>query len=332
MIRRRVVMHVAALLLLVAPARVFANGADLPSEIVLQGFLKPEGSRVRLLIRVPLVLLSGFALPQRGPGYLDLARISDRLNDAAQATGRQIEISDNGAPLIPMVRAARISVLSDRSFGSYAAALSSLEGPRLPVDTELFWSQGFFDAELEYPLHSADAHLSIRADVAPELLRRVKLQLTFLPAGAPALVRRGADRGVERLCDRSAIRRSLAIRRRPRGRGGRFLQRRDRRRRDRHPDRVANRSARVICGGAGRAARRHRVVGVARPRCVAMAVRRCASPSTCDRCRRFIGIDHRRRALVAARGVARRGGIFSAARFWRRTRSNVTGCVVSQAR
>src|SRR5437868_7765400 len=185
MIRRRVVMHVAALLLLVAPARVFANGADLPSEIVLQGFLKPEGSRVRLLIRVPLVLLSGFALPQRGPGYLDLARISDRLNDAAQATGRQIEISDNGAPLIPMVRAARISVLSDRSFGSYAAALSSLEGPRLPVDTELFWSQGFFDAELEYPLHSADAHLSIRADVAPELLRRVKLQLTFLPAGAP---------------------------------------------------------------------------------------------------------------------------------------------------
>ena len=181
----RLWLIVASVVLLISPTHIVANGADLPSEIVLQGFLKPEGNRVRLLIRVPLVLLSNFALPQRGPGYLDLARISDRLNDAAQATGRQIEISDNGAPLIPMVRAARISVLSDRSFGSYDAALSSLEGPRLPVDTELFWNQGFFDAELEYPLHSADAHLSIRANVAPEIERRVKLRLRFLPATAP---------------------------------------------------------------------------------------------------------------------------------------------------
>ncbi|HYT96707.1 MAG TPA: HupE/UreJ family protein [Casimicrobiaceae bacterium] len=181
----RLWLIVASVVLLISPTHVAANGADLPSEIVLQGFLKPEGSRVRLLLRVPLVLLSNFALPQRGPGYLDLAHAADRLNEVAQATGRQIEISDEGAPLIPMVRAARISVLSDRSFGSYDTARASLEGPRLPVETELFWNQGFFDAALEYPLHSADAHLSIRANVAPELLRRVKLHLTFLPVGAP---------------------------------------------------------------------------------------------------------------------------------------------------
>src|SRR5947207_9414768 len=84
-----------------------------------------------------------------------------------------------------MVRAARISVLSDRSFGSYDAALSSLEGPRLPLDTEMFWNQGFFDAELEYPLRAADAHLSIRMNIAPELERRVKLRLTFFPDAAP---------------------------------------------------------------------------------------------------------------------------------------------------
>ena len=88
MIRHRVVLHVAALLLLFAPARVFANGADLPSEIVLQGFLKPAGGRVRLLVRVPLGLLERFGLPKRGPGYLDLARIDERLNEAAQAIGR----------------------------------------------------------------------------------------------------------------------------------------------------------------------------------------------------------------------------------------------------
>src|SRR4051794_27628714 len=111
-----------ALSLLAVPARVIANGADLPAEIVLQGFLKPEGARARLLVRVPLVLLSPFALPKRGPGYLDLVRVDERLNDAAQATGRQIEISDNGAPLIPMARKARVSLLSDRSFERYETA------------------------------------------------------------------------------------------------------------------------------------------------------------------------------------------------------------------
>jgi len=176
---------IAAALALLAPARVAANGADIPSEIVLQGFMKQDGNRARLLVRVPLVLLQVAALPRRGPGYLDLARIDEKLNEVAQSTGRQIEISDDGAPLIPMVRASRISPLSDRSFGAYETALASLAGPRLPIDTDLFWNQGFFDVELEYPLHGADAHLSIRVNVAPELERRVKLRLAFLPVGAP---------------------------------------------------------------------------------------------------------------------------------------------------
>jgi hypothetical protein len=175
----------AALALLIAPAEVAANGADIPTAIVLQGFLKQDGNRARLLVRVPLILLQAASLPKRGPGYLDLAHVDDKLNEVAQAAGRQIEIAGDGAPLIPMVRRMRISLLSDRSFGSYETALASLEGPRLPVDTDLFWDQGFFDLELEYPLRAADAKLSIRSNVAPELERRVRLRLAFLPVGAP---------------------------------------------------------------------------------------------------------------------------------------------------
>ena len=175
-----------ALGLAIAPLRAAANGADVPSEIIVQGFLKQDGNRARLLVRVPLVLLQMAALPRRGPGYLDLARADDKLNEVAQSTGRQIEISGDGAPLIPVVRASRISLLSDRSFGSYETALALLEGSRLPVDTDLFWNQGFFDVELEYPLRATDAHLSIRSNVAPELERRVKLRLAFFPLGAPA--------------------------------------------------------------------------------------------------------------------------------------------------
>jgi len=168
------------------PCGAIANGGDLPPEIVLQGFAKPEDGRLRLLVRVPLVLLSSFGLPKRGPGYLDLARIDDKLKQAAAATARQIELRDEGIALVPVARKARVSVLSDRSFGGYSAARAHLDGPPLPAETDLFWNQGFFDAELEYPLPSSDAHLSVRMNVAPELGKRLKLRLEYLPVNRPA--------------------------------------------------------------------------------------------------------------------------------------------------
>jgi HupE / UreJ protein len=178
---------IACLAVLAVPRWAAANGADLPAEIVLQGFVKPEDGRLHLLVRVPLVLLTSFALPKRGPGYLDLARIDDRLQQAAESTARQIALQEDGAPLVPAAIRGRISVLSDRSFASYAAALAHLEGPPLSVDTELFWNQGFFDAHLEYPIRSARGHFSIGVNVAPELGRRLRLRLQFLPVDGPSL-------------------------------------------------------------------------------------------------------------------------------------------------
>jgi len=177
---------IALLAVLAVPLGAAANGADLPPEVVLQGFAKPEEGRLRLLVRIPLDLLASFGLPKRGPGFLDLARIDDKLKQVAAATARQIELRVDGVPLVPVARKARISVLSDRSFTSYAAARAHLDGPPLPAETELFWNQGFFDAELEYPLRSSDAHLSVRMNVAPELGRRLKLQLEYLPVNGPA--------------------------------------------------------------------------------------------------------------------------------------------------
>jgi len=75
--------------------------------------------------------------------------------------------------------------LSDHSFQSYAAALAYLKGPRLAADTDLFWNQGFFDAQFEYALTSQESHLWIHANVAPELAQRVKLQLEVLSVGSP---------------------------------------------------------------------------------------------------------------------------------------------------
>lgn len=175
----------ACLATLTLPRSALGNGADLPPRIVLQGFAKPEDGQLRVVARVPLVLLASFGLPKRGPGYLDLAQIDDKLKQAAAATAQQIELSADGAALAPAVRAARISLLSDKSFASYDAALAHLHAPSLPVDTDLFWNQGFFDVELEYPLRSPEARLSVRVNVAPELGKRLILQLQYLPFAGP---------------------------------------------------------------------------------------------------------------------------------------------------
>jgi hypothetical protein len=171
--------------MLLVPRCAVANGSDLPPEIILQGYIKPEDGRLRQLVRIPLVFLQPFALPKRGPGYLDLAKMDEVLRVAAAAAGQQIELREDGMLLAPTVRQARVSLLSDRSFQSYDAALAHLRGPKLPVETNLFWNQGFFDAELEYPIRSADGRFSIRTDVMPGLGLRVKLELEFLAAGKP---------------------------------------------------------------------------------------------------------------------------------------------------
>ena len=71
-----------------------ANGSDLPPEIVLEGFAKPDDGRMHLLIRIPLVFLQPFALPKRGPGYLDLTRMNLQLHhvvaDVTGVTGMMI--------------------------------------------------------------------------------------------------------------------------------------------------------------------------------------------------------------------------------------------------
>ena len=170
---------------LLVPRSAIANGSDLPPEIVLQGYIKPEGGNLRQLVRIPLEFLQPFNLPKRGPGYLDLANMDEVLRVAATAAGEQIQLREDGVLLVPTVRQARVSLLSDRSFQSYDAALAHLRGPRLPVDTNLFWNQGFFDAELEYPIRSADGRFSIRTEVMPGLGLRVKLELGFLAEGKP---------------------------------------------------------------------------------------------------------------------------------------------------
>ena len=159
-----------------------AAAHDIPEQIVLQGFVKPEGDRLHFLVRVPSVMLLNLNLPKRGPGYLDLAHIDERALQAAAATAaKEIELYENGVLLRPSRAAARISRGSDRSFEAYASALANIEGPKLPESTEVFWNQGYLDAHLEYPISSERSDFSLDMRLPARPTGPLKLAVRFMP-------------------------------------------------------------------------------------------------------------------------------------------------------
>src|SRR5215471_20167521 len=94
---------------------------DIPADITLQTFLKPEGQRLHYLLRVPMKAMRDIEFPKRGPGYLEMTRVDEYLRDASeQWISNFTDIDENAVRLPkPEIVSARVSVESDRSFVSY---------------------------------------------------------------------------------------------------------------------------------------------------------------------------------------------------------------------
>ena len=181
-IRPLMITILVAALILATQLRAAAH--DIPNDITVQTFLKPEGQRLNLLVRVPLRACRDVDFPTRGPGYLDLARVDASLRDAAT-----LWISDNvvlyeGDTRLrnPVVVAARVSLESERFAESYDEALAHITGAKLPIETELYWNQGLLDVLFEYPINSDLSSFSIQPRFAG-LGLRVATVLRFLPPG-----------------------------------------------------------------------------------------------------------------------------------------------------
>src|SRR5262247_3654074 len=112
---------------------------DIPADITIQSFLKPEGQTLHFLLRVPLKAMRDVEFPKRGPGYLDLEGVDQYLRDGAeQWISNFTEIDENDTRLPkPRIVEARVSVESDKSFTSYDTALAHVMGPRLPNNIDL---------------------------------------------------------------------------------------------------------------------------------------------------------------------------------------------------
>jgi len=179
---RVAVLALAAAFSLVRPGPLAAH--DIPADVTVQAFLKPEGTRLHLLVRVPLAALRDVDYPTRGPGYLDLAGVDAALRHAASRwIAEPVELFEDDRHLPPpRIASVRVSLPSDRSFASFEEARAHLEGAPLPEGTELYWSQGLLDAWLEYPIRSAGSRFSMDPRLG-RLGLQVLTVLRFLPPG-----------------------------------------------------------------------------------------------------------------------------------------------------
>jgi HupE / UreJ protein len=177
-----------------------AQAHDIPADVTVQSFLKPEGHTLRFLVRVPMKAMRDIEFPKRGPGYLDLDRVDEYLRDGAEqwiSNFTEIDEGDTRLPK-PKIVEARVSVESDKSFASYDDALAHVMGPHLPSSMELYWDQSMLDVLFEYPIQSDRSDFSIHPAFERLGLRSVTV-LRFMPPsgvirafeflGDPGLVR-----------------------------------------------------------------------------------------------------------------------------------------------
>lgn len=180
------VLTLVAACLLLLPGGLKVGAHDIPSDVTLHAFVKPEGKRLRLLVRVPLEAMQDTIFPVTGPGYLDFEtlRAGNLLQEAAMLwIADNVELYEDRDRLeSPQLEAIRVSLPSDRSFESYQQAVDNLTGPRLNSGLQLIWRQALLDVLFDYSIQSERSDFSLRPTHA-RLGLRVHTVLRFLPPG-----------------------------------------------------------------------------------------------------------------------------------------------------
>jgi hypothetical protein len=186
-------------LLLTFPAPTAAH--DIPSSVAILAYVKPDGERLRLIVRVPLEALRDVKWPLRGPGYLEIGKVDALLRDAARVwIADCVQIFENDTPVAnARVVATQVSIPSDRSFESFDGAMAHTLGPPLAAGTDLPWQQAMLDVLFDYPIRSAQSRFSINPALA-RLGVRTTTVLHFLPSGGSERVfQYSGDPGMVRL-------------------------------------------------------------------------------------------------------------------------------------
>jgi HupE / UreJ protein len=195
----RLVVAAVLAALCVLPCAVSAH--DIPNDVTVQMFVKPEGQHLHILVRVPLKAMRDIIFPQRGPGYLDIERTAPLLPGAAKLWIAGFFEVYEGDALLPnsQVMATRISLPSDFSFSSYETALAHVTAPPLPESTDVIWDQAMLDVLFDSPIQSDRARFSIQPRFARLGLRVITVLRFVPPGGAVRAFEFDGDPGLVRL-------------------------------------------------------------------------------------------------------------------------------------
>ena len=168
-------------LLAFAPA---ATAHDIPADVTVRAFLKPDSRHLNLLVRVPLAAIRDVDFPLQRGGYLDIEKLAPLLPDATTIwIADLVDIYEGERRLTkPQTVATQISLPSDRSFATYEAAAEHVLGPRLTNDSGVVWDQVFLDVLLRYDIDSDRSSFSINSHL-DRLAARTTTVIRFLPPG-----------------------------------------------------------------------------------------------------------------------------------------------------
>ena len=136
---------------------------EIPTEVVVQAIVKPDGHRLDLLVRVPLEAMRDVNFPETADGNLRISAADETLRDAATIwIAQEVDLYQADERLDEWsIDAVRVSLPSDRSFDDYDAALRHVLGPPLDDDEDLRRDQALLDVLIRYPVDADSADFSI---------------------------------------------------------------------------------------------------------------------------------------------------------------------------
>jgi hypothetical protein len=196
---RCLALIIVATTVLALPLRPQAH--EIPNDVTIHVFLRPEGQRLRLLVRAPIAAMRDILFPTRDENNIDLTRAEPAVRQAATLwIADSLTLYEGRARLdTPRLVATQISLPSDRSFASYDTALAHITGPPLAPDTALVWNQGLMDVLFEYTIASDRSDFSIHPALGRLGIRVVTTLRFRSPGGAERAFELAGDPGIVRL-------------------------------------------------------------------------------------------------------------------------------------
>lgn len=182
-------MTLLSVALLTLFSAVTLSGHEIPADVTVRAFVRPEGQVMRMLVRAPLDSFRDLVIPTRQGVFLDLASADETVRTGAELwVVGGLQVFEDGRDLgRGRLVQTHISLPSDTSFESWERALAHVNGPSLPAGTDLVATHALVDMLVEFPISNDRARFSVQTEFA-RLGLRTRTVMQFMPPDSPPRV------------------------------------------------------------------------------------------------------------------------------------------------